>query len=273
MDLLEYLLKRFPDYKKTKLKQLLKHGSIAVNGRATTAYDRPIHPEDRVELLDRKSSHLPFTIVYEDAWLVVVDKPAGLLTIGTDTDKINTLYYALTDYVRGRSKRGRCRVFIVHRLDRESSGLLVFAKEESVKRALQDHWAEVTKKYYAVVEGTPKKSRDTLESFLVEDKFRRIYSAPRLSGEGKRALMRYEIVKSNARYSLLDVALITGRKNQIRVQLSDLGHPIVGDQKYGSHADPAGRLALHAYFLSFRHPETQTLQTFETPLPASLKLV
>jgi len=275
MRLLEYLLVRFPEYKKTKLKQFLKYGSVTVNGVAQTAYDHALCPGDRVDLLDRLSalreglkSQLSFSIVYEDDWVVVVDKPPGLLTMGSEKEKKRTLYYELTAYVRSQTKEGRGRVFIVHRLDREASGLVVFAKRESAKRALQDNWRDAVKKYYAVVEGVPKKRSAVIESYLAEDEFRRVYSANEHSRGAKHARTRYEVLRAGGSYALLDVTLLTGRKNQIRVHLSDLGCPIAGDEKYGGRTNTAGRLLLHAYFLSFNHPETGEIKTFKTALPA-----
>ena len=276
--LFEYMRERFPDYKKTKLKQILKYGSVTVNGKVTTGYHYALKTGDRVDFLDQQSafreglkSLLPFPIVYEDDWLLVVDKPAGLLTMGTERDKIHTVYYKLTDYIRSQSKEHRGRVFIVHRLDRDASGLLIFAKKEPAKRMLQADWASVVKKYYAVVQGTPKKSSETLESYLMEDKFRRVYSTHERSRDAKHAETRYEVLRSQGPYALLDVTLVTGRKNQIRVQLSDFGHPIVGDDKYGGDPSTDGRLFLHAYSLSFRHPETNQIHSFESALPASFK--
>jgi RluA family pseudouridine synthase len=279
--LFDHLVASFPQFKKTKLKQILKYGSVTVNGKVITGYHHTLHPGDRVELLDREAARredlkarLSFPIVYEDDWILVVDKPAGLLTMGTEKDKVNTAYFELTEYVRSQSKEGRGRIFIVHRLDRESSGLLVFAKRAAAKEALQNNWEKAVKKYYAVVEGVPEKRSGEIKSYLVEDKFRRVYSSDKPSREGKRAVTRYEVLRDNGRYALLEVTLLTGRKNQIRVHLSDLGHPIAGDDKYGSRSPDAGRLGLHAHFLSFPHPETDKTMTFKSELPAALaKLV
>jgi RluA family pseudouridine synthase len=275
--LFDFLAAQFPNHKKTKLKQILKYGSVAVNGRVVTGYHHTLHPGDRVEILDREAARredlktrLSFPIVYEDDWILVIDKPAGLLTMGTEKDKVNTAYFELTEYVRSQSKEGRGRIFIVHRLDRESSGLLVFAKRAASKETLQKNWEKAVKKYYAVVEGVPEKRSGAIKSYLLEDKFRRVYSSDKPSREGKRAVTRYEVLRDNGRYALLEVTLLTGRKNQIRVHLSDLGHPIAGDDKYGSRSETAGRLGLHAAFLSFPHPETDKLMSFKSDLPAPL---
>lgn len=248
-----------------------------MNGQVVTQHNRPLNPGDRIDFLTKAASlkeqlkmHLDFPIVYEDEDLIVIDKPAGLLTMGTDKDKINTAYYELTSYVRAQSKDGRGRIFIVHRLDQDASGLIVFAKKEAAKHALQKNWQDAVKKYFAIVEGAPKKSSDTIESYLVEDKFRRVYSVTERSREAKHAITRYKVISQSGGFALLDTMLVTGRKNQIRVHLSDSGHPIIGDAKYGSTANPAGRLGLHAYYLSFKHPATGETKTFKSTLPEKL---
>jgi 23S rRNA pseudouridine1911/1915/1917 synthase len=193
-----------------------------------------------------------------------LDKPAGLLTIATDKEKSKTAYFKLTEYVRLKDRRAR--IFIVHRLDRDTSGLVVFAKDAQTKHFLQENWDKVTKRYYAVVEGTPKEKEGTIESYLAEDKFRRVYET-HASKFSKRAITRFKVVKTSGRYSLLDVELVTGRKNQIRVHLSGLGHPVIGDEKYGSRANPAGRLGLHAYSLSIPAPTGGQPLVFKSLLP------
>ena len=277
--LLDALLKFFPEYNRTKIKQFLKYGAIAINGKIATRHDHPLKTGDKIELRKKPNENRqkptlksPFPIVYEDESLVVVEKPEGLLTVATEKIKTRTAYFALTDYVRSSGPTGKERIFIVHRLDRDASGLLVFAKNEETKFALQANWDKVEKKYYAVVEGTPKRQADTIESHLVEDKFRRVYS----TGESKYsqyAATCYRLVKSSGRYSLLEITLLTGRKNQIRVHLADIGHPIIGDEKYGSTSDPAGRLGLHAAHLSFVHPATKEKITFHSDLPEKLERI
>ncbi|MBI2095763.1 MAG: RluA family pseudouridine synthase [Candidatus Omnitrophica bacterium] len=273
--LLNYLFKNLPGLKKTKIRQVLKYGSVRVNGRVVTSHRHALEAGDLVDLLSEKEAftarlraRLDFPLVYEDEAILVVDKPPGLLTMGTDRRREQTLYFKLTDYVRAKSPDGRGRVFIVHRLDRESSGLLVFAKSEKTKRALQENWDRAVKKYYAITEGVPAKKEGVIESHLVEDAFKRVYSsAPKRSRRSKHAVTRYRVFRQNGRYALLDVTLETGRKNQIRVHLSDLGHPIAGDAKYGARTDPIGRLALHAYYLSFPHPSTGGPKAFHSRLP------
>lgn len=186
------------------------------------------------------------------------------MTIATDKVRTRTAYFLLNEYL----KPGR--VFIVHRLDREVSGLLVFAKTETVKRQLQDHWTQVRKKYFAIVEGTPRRHSGTLRSYLRENKFLRVYSG-RKTADSKLSVTHYRLVRTNGRYSLLEVELETGRKHQIRVHLSDIGHPIVGDKRYGARTNSAGRLALHASHLALEHPVTRKKMVFESEFPTTFK--
>lgn len=276
--LLETLFKELPSLKKTKIKQILKFGSVCVNGRIITSHRHELKPGDKIDFLSQRQAltehlkgALDFQIVYEDDELIVVDKPAGLLTMGTDEEKEKTVYFELMEYRRLSGKNDRGRIYIVHRLDRESSGLVVFAKNEAAKRTLQKNWDTVVKKYFAVTEGVPEEKELVVRSYLIEDRFKRVYSVRSASPEAKLAVTRYRLLGDNGRYALLDVLLETGRKNQIRVHLSDLGYPIVGDPKYGARSDPLGRMGLHAYFLSLRHPVTGQLKTFESKLPANFR--
>lgn len=206
-------------------------------------------------------------ILYEDDCLVVVDKPAGLLTVKTQTDKTRTVQYILNDYIRKGSFKSRKIIFPVHRLDQWTSGVLIFAKSRQVKMALQDQWQTVEKKYIAVVHGRLAKKQDTITSYLAENKAFVVYSTTDTK-KGKLAKTAYKVIKESADLSLLEITLLTGRKNQIRVHLSDLGHPIVGDRKYGDSKDNYKRLALHAKSISFKHPASGKQMAFETRLPA-----
>lgn len=206
------------------------------------------------------------TILHEDEDILVAEKPPGFLTMGTDKFQTRTVYYYLTDYVRKGNSRSRKRIFIVHRLDKEASGILVFAKTQAAKVRLQEQWTEVTKKYFAVVQGTPQKSTDTIKSYLVENSALRVYSTPTPS-EGKLSLTNYSVLKQTARCALLEVNLLSGRKHQIRVHLAEAGHPIIGDKKYGEKIKGHTRLALHAFSLTFNHPRTNEKMICETKLP------
>jgi len=216
----------------------------------------------------RSHRHLPagVRIVFEDEHLLVVEKPHGLLTVATDRRTENTLYANLTQYVRKGNSKSRHRVFIVHRLDRDASGLLVFAKSEPVKRALQDDWGETKKIYLAVVHGTPKETAGLITSYLVENGVHTVRST-RDSKVGKLSRTGFRVMKSSRGFSLLEIDLLTGRKHQIRAHLSEFGHPIVGDAKYGAPEIGEKRLALHAKSLAFRHPITRALLTFNSEVP------
>ena len=205
-------------------------------------------------------------LLYEDRDILVVDKPAGLLTIGTDRDKSHTAYYILTDYVRKGSARSRNRVFVVHRLDRETSGVLVFAKSEEAKFRLQGAWGEIEKKYLAVVHGRCQKSAETITSYLAENQAHVVYSTPD-GARGKLSHTAYEVLKQTKQFALLEVNLLTGRKNQIRVHLAGIGHPIVGDRKYGRPKETGPGLALHAWSISFRHPFRDERLTLTAKVP------
>lgn len=206
-------------------------------------------------------------VLYEDWEIIVIDKPAGLLTVATEAQRSNTAWRQVTDYLQIRNKRARA--YVVHRLDRDTSGVLLFAKEDGLRRAFQDKWNElvVTRRYLAVVDGQPPEESGTVRSFLLENKAHIVYSAPEHRG-GKEAVTHYRVLDRRRGCSLLQVDLDTGRKNQIRVHMADLGCPVVGDKKYGSKGDsPLRRLGLHAQCLSLRHPVTGKVLTFESQMP------
>ena len=187
-------------------------------------------------------------IIYEDKEILVVEKESGTLTIATEKQKIKTLYHEAREYVKKQYPKNK--IFIVHRLDKDTSGIVVFAKTENKKNELQNNWSNVKREYYAIVEGKMPNKKDTLKSYLIEDKNLNVYST-KDSKRGKIAITEYEVLKETPKYSLLKINIKTGRRNQIRVQLSDIGHPIIGDKKYGSVTNPIKRLGLHAYLLEF----------------------
>jgi tRNA pseudouridine32 synthase/23S rRNA pseudouridine746 synthase/23S rRNA pseudouridine1911/1915/1917 synthase len=203
------------------------------------------------------NKHLPkgLKILYEDKDLLVVDKPAGLLSVATATNKTRTAYCILTDYLRKGYSKSRNRLFTVHRLDQWTSGVLVFAKSEEIKLRLQDNWKETEKKYLAVVHGRLPKKEGVITSYLAENKAFVVYSTNDPQ-KGKLARTAYKVLKETHSFSLLEVTLLTGRKNQIRVHFADKGHPVVGDRKYGKAGDNFRRLALHSKSISFKHPAT-----------------
>lgn len=213
------------------------------------------------------TKHKPrgITILHEDNDIIVVVKPSGLLTMGTDRDKSNTVHAILNDYVRKGNPRSRNRIYIVHRLDRETSGILIFAKSESAKIFLQGHWQETEKHYFTVVHGSLAPKTGTISSYLAENAAFSVYSTPD-QAVGKLSHTEYTVLKEGRGVSLLDIRLLTGRKHQIRVHLSEKGHPVVGDQKYGRGGD-GQTLALHARSISFTHPVSGQRLSFETGIP------
>lgn len=215
-----------------------------------------------------KSKLLPkgILIIHEDRDILVVDKPPGLLTMGTDKEKSRTVYFILTDYVRKGCAKSQKRIFIVHRLDRDTSGILVFAKSQAAKFSLQSQWEETEKKYLAVVHGKCETSSQTITTYLVENKAHNVYSTSDTT-KGKLSRTAYRVLKQTDDFSLLEVDLLTGRKHQIRVHLADIRHPVVGDRKYGKGHEARTRLALHARSISLKHPFSGEQLTFETEVP------
>ena len=205
-------------------------------------------------------------IIYEDRDILVVDKPPGLLTMATDRDNTQTAYFILTDYIRKGYSKSRKRIFIVHRLDRETSGILIFAKSREAKLCLQDHWKETKKKYLAVVHGRCDRKSETITTYLAENKAQFVYSTSDAT-KGKLSRTAYKVLKQTKDFALLEVDLLTGRKNQIRVHLAGIGHAVVGDEKYGKGDRGHARLALHARSISFKHPFSGRQLTFETKVP------
>lgn len=219
--------------------------------------------------LPKQNKHLPrgLFIIFEDKDLLLVDKPPGLLSMGTEREREHTAYYALTNYVRKGAAKSRNRIFIVHRLDREASGLLIFAKTPDAKIALQENWDAVEKKYYAVVHGVPPQPSGKISSYLIENDARKVY-ATQNRREGKLSETEYQLLRTAGGLSLLEVTLLTGRKHQIRVHLADQKWPIAGDSKYGPKHSPFKRLALHAHLLKFPHPISGKPMAFDTGFPA-----
>ncbi len=205
-------------------------------------------------------------LLYEDKDILVVDKPPGLLTMGSDQEKSRTAYFILTDYVRKGQGKSSKRVFIVHRLDRDTSGILVFAKTPEAKHFLQNNWERTTKKYLAVVHGVCEKNSDTISTYLAENKARRVYITSE-AGSKRPARTAYKVLKQTEEFALLEVDLLTGQKHQARVHLAGIGHAVVGDDKYGNDKGIYKRLALHAKTLSFTHPFNGKPVTFETMTP------
>lgn len=211
-------------------------------------------------------------ILHEDRDIIVVNKTNGLLTMATESQKERTAYFLLNEYMKRGNPRSKNRVFIVHRLDKDTSGVLVFAKNEQSKRFLQDQWKEFTKTYYAVIHGHMDKKEGEISSYLAQNKIYRMFSVTDPK-KGKYAKTGYKVISESEMYSLLQVDLCTGRKNQIRVHLSEDGHPVVGDKTYGKKDRASKTLLLHAYSLSLIHPHSKKEMCFETEIPRSFKSI
>lgn len=269
--LLPFLFQTLHQQSRTSVKALLGRGHISVNGTVTRQFDTPLAPPDVVSIHYGRGkvefNNPLLNIVWEDDSLIVVNKKEGLLSVATDRVRERTAYHLLSDYVKKSDPRHK--IFILHRLDRDTSGLMMFAKNRGVQEKLQSHWNEMIteRTYVAVVEGRPEKERDLITSFLTENAQMQVYVTP--TGDGKEAITRYHVLQSNGSYSLLELDLETGRKNQIRAQMQSIGHPIAGDNKYGAETDPTGRLMLHARKLYFIHPETGEEMKFETRIPTA----
>jgi RluA family pseudouridine synthase len=206
------------------------------------------------------------TILYEDQDIIVIDKSSGLLTVKANYEKEKTAHHILTSYIRKGSSRSTAKLFVVHRLDRETSGVLVFAKTYKVKENLRQQWGSVKKKYLAVVHGVLTEKSGTITSYLAENDDYEVSSVTD-PGKGKLAKTKFRVLKESNRFSLLEIELLTGKKNQIRVHLFEKGHPIINDDKYGNRGKVEGRLALHSQSLTFIHPHSGKRLTFEAKVP------
>jgi len=207
-------------------------------------------------------------ILYEDESIIAIDKPSGLLTVGTEKEKTNTAYSMLSHYVKTENKSNK--IFIVHRLDRDTSGVLVFARDTSVRDILQEYWHTENhrREYAALVCGKVEKSNGRMENWLKENANLQVFSSNR-PDDGQHAITNWELIQQNEEFSLLKVVPETGRRNQIRVHMCDIGFPIVGDRRYGNGQNPIGRLGLHATLLAFKHPVNGKMMQFESAIPGS----
>lgn len=260
-----------PDKSRNTVKSFLSHKMVLVNGKIITQFNHPLVIGD-ILTIGKHDAQLvkqdqDIKILFEDDHLIVIDKPAGLLTIATENEKHDTAYRRMSDHVKKANPSNR--IFILHRLDRDTSGVMMFAKNAKIQSVLQSNWDEgVTKRQYqALVEGRIKNREGTLTSWLVEGKTGIVHVSPQ-PNKGQKAITHYQLINSSTTYSLLNLTLETGRKNQIRVQLSDWGFPIAGDKKYGAQTNPIKRMALHAGDLSFIHPVTQQEMTFKSIMPS-----
>lgn len=268
-ELLEFLFAKFPNLSRNAVKSILGGHYVAVNGAPVTQFNLKLSKDDVVIVSKQrisKKNRQDLPIIFENEEFIVINKPSGLLTVPSDNEKGRTAYRMVNDYVQQKDKHNR--IFVVHRLDEDTSGVLMFAKNPKIKDILQKNWGEIVleRGYFAVVEGAMQKNQDTLVNFLKENSLNLMY-VTNDKVNGKKCVTEYKVIKANKDYSLLDVNIDTGRKNQIRAQLGHIGHHVVGDDKYGEPSDPLKRLGLHAYKLKFVHPVTKKIFEFKTDMP------
>ena len=270
-ELLEFLLMTFKDQSRNSVKSLLGSHRVSIDGAPVTQFNFKLYPGDTVIISSnpiRKKTRSNLPIIFEDNDLIVINKPSKLLSVPSDNEKGSTAFRMVNDYLQQKDKHNRA--FIVHRLDEDTSGVLMFAKNDKMARALTDgdNWNNSVKKrgYYAIVEGTLDKKEGTIRSYLKKNSQNMMYSSKK-KGDGQLAITNYKIIEENGQYSLADVDIKTGRKNQIRVHFGDLGHFIIGDDKYGEPSNPIKRLGLHAYELDIIHPFNNKLLKFKAPMP------
>lgn len=264
--LIDFLIKTFPNKSRNNIKTLLSKRLVLVDGAPVSQFDFEVVKGDIIQISPvsvsqtrQKASKL--RILYEDDNYLVINKPAGLLSVASDKEKTITAYRLCMDYVC--SKNPHNRIFVTHRIDKETSGVLLFSKNEKLRNILQDNWNDLVqvRQYIALIEGNLDKDEGTIVSWLRETKTNLMYSSHK-KGDGQKAVTKYKLIQKNDKYSLLDVNIETGRKNQIRVHFKEKGHPIVGDEKYMSTVDPIGRLGLHARKLVIKDPISNELLTF-----------
>lgn len=279
-ELLEFLLENLKGQSRNNIKSLLTHRLIAVDGTTTTQYNYRLFKGDVVQLSktplsavkNQKINKSMSSIIYEDEEFIVINKPSGLLAIATDKEKTKTAYHNLTEYVQQKNIHNR--IFVVHRIDKDTSGVLMVAKNEDIKNKLQDNWNDlvIDRKYIAVCDGIFEKKEGTIKQYLKETKTNIMYNS-KIKGDGQEAITHYKVLKESKYHSLVEVHIDSGRKNQIRVAMNDLGHPIIGDNKYGQSSNPLRRLGLHAEVLKLKHPENNKIMEFKASIPSDfLKL-
>ena len=273
MGLLDFLLANVSQ-SRTKIKATLQGRGIKVNGKTVSQFDFPLEPGMKVAVSKTKRNQQTFKsryvkIVYEDRWLIVIEKNAGILSMAAGHSSLN-VKTVLDDYFK--KSRQKCTAHVVHRLDRDTSGLMVYAKDIETEQVLEHHWHEIVydRRYVAVLSGEMESDEGTIQNWLKDNKAYVTYSSPVDNG-GKLAITHYHVLDRTTDHSLVEFKLETGRKNQIRVHAADMAHPVCGDPKYGDGSDPLRRLCLHAFLLCFTHPVTGEPMEFETPIPTAFK--
>jgi 23S rRNA pseudouridine1911/1915/1917 synthase len=272
-DLLSFCCEKIPKQSRHNVQRIIANHQVAVGGAPVSLFSYKLFPEDEVTIswtpIAKHERHdLP--IIYEDNDIIAINKPSGLLSTPSDREKGRTAYRLLSDYVS--QKNPNARIFVVHRLDEDTSGVLVFAKTFETREALQNNWGDIVSNrgYYAIVEGMDIPDEGTLKDYLAQDSTFTVYVC-RNPSKGKLAITKYKKISAKNGYSLLDVHLETGRKNQIRVQLGNIGHYVIGDDRYGEPSDPLKRLGLHAYELDFVNPLTKKEYKLNAPMPEDFK--
>lgn len=268
--LIDFLMETFPGKSRNNVKSLLSRKLVLIDGAPISQFDFEVVKGDIVQISPvsvhkTKQQTSKLKILFEDENYLVINKPAGLLSVATDKEKTITAYRLCMDYVRLNDSQAR--IFVTHRIDKETSGVLMFTKSEQLRNILQDKWNDIVteREYIALVEGVFEKKEGTIVTWLRETNTNLMYSSHK-KGDGQKAITHYKVIENNEKYSCLNVNIETGRKNQIRVHMRDLGHPIVGDDKYISNCDPIGRLGLHARKLSFKDPfDKEIIHTFVAP--------
>ena len=269
--LLPFLFSSLSGLSKSEVKSMLKYKHIAIKGSAVTQFDTPLSPGDIVQVNFGRSfykfNNPQVKVIYEDKWLVVIEKASGLLSVANDTAREKNAFHIVRDYVRHDNPDAE--IYVCHRLDQYTSGILVFAKDESLMMELRSNWDFYVKerRYVCVTENIPARPEDTIESLLTQNEHLRVHSTNDET-VGRLAVTHYKVIQTRGRYALVDVEIFTGKKNQIRVHMSEMGCPIAGDMKYGAETNPVRRLMLHNYRLSFIHPVTGELMRFTLPTPS-----
>jgi len=271
-ELMLFLIATFPGKNRNNIKTLLRDKYVEVDNKVQTQFNFPLHPGQTVSIRPKKGSVLQSTykglsIIHEDKYIIVINKTAGFLTKATKKERNKTVVAILLEHVQKMNRNNK--VYVVHSLEREMSGVMVFAKSEEIKNELQENWSETISEaqYSAVVEGKIEKEKDTITSYLVESEASLKVHSSQNPKKGRKAITNFETQKVKKGMSLLKIKLETGRKNQIRVHMQDIKHPVIGDKKYGASIDPIGRLGLHLQKLTFKNPVTDKLVTYEAPIP------
>lgn len=270
-ELMKFLIENLPNKNRNNIKSLLKNKQVLVDGAAISQFNHPLNPGQEVMITKSRFSDKDMKgikVVYEDEYLIAVEKASGILSIATDKEREKTAYNIVKNYVKSRNPLEK--LFIVHRLDRETSGVMIFAKTEEMQQILQTNWQKMVleRTYVAVVEGKVEKNNDTIVSYLKENSAFVTFSSDKEIEGSKKAITHYTVLKRSKGFSLVEANIETGRKNQIRVHMQSLGHSVVGDKKYGATTNPLGRLGLHAKSIIFKHPKTGKVLSFQTGIPA-----